>query len=167
MDTQTDTAPEPLKPAAGFVSPYWEDYAIGRQWTGGHEPLTEESIIAFGRLYDPQPFHVDPEAAKDSIFGRLVGSSSQTIALMTRMWTQMLMAHDHLLAGPGYDEIRFERATEPGDVLSLRVTLVDKRPQRSRADRGMLTFLVEVLRQDGETILSARAPMICARRPAA
>lgn len=167
MDTRSDTTPEPLKPEAGFVSPWWEDYDIGRQWTGGHEPMSEESIIAFGRLYDPQPFHVDREAAKESVFGRLVGSSSQTIALMTRMWTQMLMAHEHLLAGPGYDEIRFVRATEPGDVLSLRVTVVDKRPQRTRPDRGIVIFLVEVLRADGETILSARAPMICTRRQTA
>ena len=165
MDT-TATRPQPLEPDPDFVSPYWEDYEIGQQWFGGAEPLTEESIIEFGRLYDPQPFHVDREAAKDSIFGRLVGSSSQTIALMTRMWTRMLMAHDHLLAGYGYDEIRFLNATEPGDVLSLRITVADKRPQKTRPDRGILTFFLEVVRADGETLLSARAPMIVTRRPA-
>lgn len=166
MDTQHSPTAEPLVPAGGFVPPWYEDYEIGRQWAGGREPLTEESIVDFARLYDAQPFHIDRKAAESSVFGRLVGSSSQTIALMTRMWAPMLNAHDHLLAGYGYDEIRFHRALEPGDVISLRVTVAEKRPQRTRDDRGIVIFLLEVLGAAGDTILSAKAPLLCMRRPA-
>lgn len=145
---------------------YFEDYPVGAVFECGAITVDEAEAIAFATRFDPQPMHTDPVAAAAGPFGGLIASGWHTAALMMRLLATQFLSPASSLASPGIDELRWHRPVRPGDVLSLRVTVQDAYPSRSRPDRGMIRCLIEVLNQSGEVVMSLR-PMNLVRRRSA
>ncbi|HYM03233.1 MAG TPA: MaoC family dehydratase [Stellaceae bacterium] len=146
---------------------YFEDFRVGEVIELGSRSLSEESIIAFAREYDPQPFHTDPEAAKHSVFGGLVASGWQTASVYMRLLVDgMVDKVAHSMGSPGVDKIEWLKPVRPGDTLRGRLTIVDAIPSKSRADRGTLKTLGELINQDGDVVMTIRGVGFFGRRPA-
>jgi acyl dehydratase len=133
---------------------YLEDYAVGSSAEVGSVHVTAEEIRAFGTRYDPQPFHVDPEQAKRWPYGGLIASGWHTAAMMMRAIVDEWIDGETSLGSPGLGPIRWKLPVRPGDVLRVRARVVDSRVSRSKPDRGTLTFAVEVVNQNGETVMT-------------
>ncbi len=136
---------------------YFEDYVPGSVHEFGPVKVEEAEIIEFARRYDPQPFHIDPEAAKDSIYGGLIASGWHTASLMMRVLVDHYLSHVASLGSPGVDELRWLKPVRPGDELTVRVTVLETRRSRSKPDRGIVRSFVEVLNQKGEVVMSLKA----------
>jgi acyl dehydratase len=117
---------------------------VGEVFEFGHLDVTADEIVEFGRKYDPQPFHVDADAAKRSVFGGLVASGWHTGAMAMRLFVDHMVS-EHALGSPGVDELRFVAPVRPGARLVLRVTIVELTPSRSKADRGLVRQRFELL----------------------
>jgi acyl dehydratase len=127
-----------------------EDLAVGEPYAFGRKAVTAEEIIAFARAFDPQPMHTDPEAAKATPVGGLCASGWHTCAMMMRLLVDGLLGRVASLGSPGVDEVRWRRPVRPGDVLSARYTVQEKRVLASRPDVGIAKVLVEAVDGDGE-----------------
>ncbi len=136
---------------------YFEDYQPGTVVDCGSFSLTEAEIIAFARQYDPQPFHVDPVAAKDGPFGGLIASGWHTTSVMMRHLVDHYVSPESSIGSPGVDNIRWSRPVRPGDTLRVRATVVDARRSSSKPDRGIITTLAEVLNSGGEVAMRVTA----------
>ena len=136
---------------------YFEDYAVGSEFSGGSIAVDAAEIIAFARRYDPQPFHTDPEAARASTFGGLIASGWHTVALTMKLLVESYLSAESSLGSPGIDELRWIKPVRPGDALSIRVVVKEARRSRSRPDRGLVGSAIEVRNQRGELVMSMRA----------
>ncbi len=145
---------------------YFEDFAPGQVLELGSRTISRESMLAFAREFDPQPFHVDEEAAKRSIYGGLLASGWHTCSLWMRILCDGLLADTASLGSPGVDELRWLKSVRPGDTLSVRMTVLEAIPSRSKPDRGLLRSLTEMRNQHGEVVLTARGLSLLGRRPA-
>jgi acyl dehydratase len=143
---------------------YFEDYIPGAVFEYGEIRVDEAEILEFARRFDPQDMHVDPEAAKRGRFGGLIASGWHTAAMMMRLFAGNFLPKEASLASPGIDELRWLHPVRPGDVLRVRVTVLEATPSRSKPDRGMVRTLVEVLNQDGKVVMSMKPMNIIARR---
>lgn len=150
-----------------FAERYLEDYVAGETHDVGTIRVTEQEIIEFARRYDPQPFHTDPEAARESEFGGLIASGWHTCALMMRVLVDHYLSRVATLAASGMDEIRWLRPVRPGDTLAVRVTVLEARRSRSKPDRGVIRSRMEVRNQHGELVMTARATGMLRARTAA
>jgi len=145
---------------------YFEDFAPGTVFEWGETTVSEASIVAFGRAFDPVPIHTDPAAAGRSEFGGLIASGWQVAALMQRMQYESYIRRAALIASPGVDGLDFLRPVRPGDRLSLRVEVVECRRSQRRPDRGLVRVLAHLINQDGETVLEKRGKSYFRTRPA-
>lgn len=136
---------------------YFEDYIEGTVREFGPAAISEEEIIAFGKQFDPQPFHTDPEAAKDSIFGGLIASGWHTAAVTMRILVEKYLSDVASLGSPGVEELRWLKPVYPGDQLSARVTVIETRRSRSKPDRGIVRSYIEVFNQDREVVMDMKA----------
>ena len=132
---------------------HFEDFAVGDSWTLAPFSMSEEDIVEFGRRWDPQPFHSDPVAARDSSFGGLIASGIHTLAAVVRAQYDGLMSRVAAVAGVGFDGLRFRTPVRPGQTLQLTVTVVDVSPQRPDRDWGQVIFRLDVTNSDGEEVL--------------
>lgn len=144
---------------------YFDDYPLGGVFEFGSIEVTEAQIIAFADLYDPQPMHTDPEFADAGPFGGLIASGWHTASLAMRLYVDHYLTKARSLASPGIDELRWKKPVRPGDRLSIRVTVMEKRPSRSKPDRGMVRALVEALNQHGEVVMSLQVMSLIGKRP--
>ena len=144
---------------------YLEDFAPGQVRESGPRTLTKDEIIAFARDYDPQPFHTDETAAKHTVFGGLIASGWQTVAIMMRLLWDTFLKDTSSLGSPGSDEIRWLKPVRPGDTLRARFTIVDVTPSRSKPDRGTVRTFTEMLNQHGEIVMTHRGMGMFGRRP--
>jgi acyl dehydratase len=143
---------------------FLEDYPVGAVFTGGSIEVSEAEILDFARRYDPQPMHVDKEAAERGSYGGLIASGWHTGALMM----QLLAVHfvpEGNLASPGLQELRWILPVRPGDRLSLCATVLEARLSRSKPDQGVVSSLVEVLNQNGEVAMSLKPISLMRCRP--
>jgi len=135
---------------------YFEDYVEGSTFEYGEISLTADEIMEFARRFDPQPIHVDPEAAARGPFSGLIASGWHTAGVMMRLLADHFISHVASMASPGVDEIRWFIPVRPGDTLSIRVTVLETRRSRSKPDRGIVRSLVEVLNQNKEVVMSLK-----------
>jgi acyl dehydratase len=154
----------PAKFAAPAEDRYFEDYIPGTVFESGHIRVTETEIIEFARRFDPQDMHIDPDAASRGRFGGLIASGWHTAAMIMRLVVDDFLPKAASLASPGIDELRWLRPVRPGDVLRIRVTVVEATSSRSKPDRGMVHSLVEALNQDGDVVMSMKPMNIIGRR---
>ena len=145
---------------------YFEDFKLGDVIELGSRTISKESILAFAREFDPQPFHTDEEAAKRSIYGGLLASGWHTGSLLMRILNDGLLKDTASLGSPGVDELRWLKPVRPGDVLSARMTVLESIPSRSKPDRGLIRSLMELRNQHGEVVLTVRGLSLLGRRPA-
>jgi len=143
---------------------HFQDYAPGAVCEYGEMQVTEPEIVEFARRFDPQYIHVDRERAAQGPFGGLIASGWHTAAMMMRLIVDNFLPRRASLGSPGVDELRWLRPVRPGDVLSVRLSIVEATQSRSKPDRGVVRTLCEVLNQDREVVLSLRAMNIIARR---
>ncbi len=134
---------------------YFEDYIPGEVHAFGRITADGKEMTAFARRFDPQPFHTDPEAARGSIYGGLIASGWYTASLMMRLLVDHYLPRANL-GSPGIDELRWRKPVRPGDVLSLRVTVLEAHRSRSKPDRGMVHSSVEVLNQEPEVVMTLK-----------
>ena len=144
---------------------YLEDFAVGQVIEFPPRTVSEDEIIAFARDYDPQPFHLDKEAARQSLFGGLCASGWHTAGMMMRLMVDNMIGKYASMGSPGVDQLRWVRPVFPGDTLHLRGEVLDVKPSRSKPDRGVITSRYEMKNQKGETVLTMQAKGMYARRP--
>ena len=133
---------------------YYEDIEVGDTDEFGEYHVTKEEIIEFASKYDPQPFHTDEEAAKESAFGELVASGWHTAAICMRLLVDNMMDKRASMGARGVDELRWRQPVRPGDTLHIRTEVVDKRRSESDPGRGYVDNKMEGLNQDGEVVIS-------------
>jgi acyl dehydratase len=133
---------------------YLEDYEPGRVYEFGSITVKESEIIEFAERYDPQIFHLDPDSARQTIFGGLIASGWHTAALAMKLLVDHFISHVAALGSPGTDELRWLKPVRPGDTLSLRVTVLEARRLQSKPDRGIVRSFVEVLNQHREVVMT-------------
>jgi acyl dehydratase len=145
---------------------YLEDLTPGMTVTAGPIVLTQEEIIAFARQYDPQPFHTDPAAAKDTFFEGLAGSGWHVAALTMRLLTGSRLADvANGLIGIELRSLRWPRPSRPGDELRLTVEILETKPSRSRPGFGTALVRWTTRNQRDEILMEAENVMWVARRP--
>ena len=132
---------------------YLEDYPVGSSAEFGSAHVSEAAIREFAARYDPQPFHTDPEAAKQWPYGGLIASGWHTAAMMMRILLDSFIDGESSLGSPGLGPIRWKLPVRPGDVLRVRARVLDNRVSQSKPDRGILTFEVEVINQRDEVVM--------------
>ena len=152
---------------------YWEDVEIGRRRELGTYTFSEEEIIRFARKYDPQPFHIDPEAAERSIFGGIIASGWHTAAI----WMKLSIAERARSAGtsplmragvsPGYEDMRWLKPVRPGMTLRYSSQTAGKVELRSRIDVGILLTTNEAHDENGELVFRFTGKGLVRRRPKA
>ena len=127
--------------------------------------LSEGEIIDFALRFDPQPFHLDVEAAKDTIFGGLIASGFHTMALTFRLYVQTNALAAASLGSPGIDEVRWLRPVRPGDTLRATIEVLDSRPSTSKPDRGIVSVKYTTFNQRGEPVMTMLGKQLMRRRP--
>ncbi len=143
-----------------------EDIVIGRPMTLGAWVVSADDIKSFARRFDPQPIHLDEEAAKASIVGGLCASGFHTCCIMMRLLVDHFLIRAASLGAPGLEEVKWLQPVRPGDVLSLRIHAESKRVMASRPEVGIVLAVYEVLNQSGAVVLSSACnQMIRVRRP--
>ena len=145
---------------------YFEDLQAGQVVELGTHTVSEEEIVAFARQWDPQPFHVDTEAARESVFGGLIASGWHTGAMWMRLYVDALLVGSASLGSPGIEELRWLAPVHPGDTLHARLTVLEATTSERRPDRGTIRSRAEMVNQDGVTVMSMTARGHFARRPA-
>lgn len=135
------------------VKYYWEDFYPGQVRETGGYALSEEEIIEFAKKYDPQPFHIDKDKARQSVFGGLIASGWQTASLCMRMLCDLYLLEAASMGSPGVDEVRWVKPVRPGDTLRLKSTVLETRASNSRPDMGTVRSRSEVYNQHGELVM--------------
>jgi acyl dehydratase len=144
---------------------YFEDFEVGQVIELGSQRVDEAEMVAFAREYDPQPFHLDPEKGKVSLFGGLAASGWYTGSLMMRMLVDSVLNNSVSLGSPGVDELRWPRPVFANDILSARMTILEARQSASRPNMGIIRHRCEVLNQQGAVVMSMVAINFFGRRP--
>jgi acyl dehydratase len=146
---------------------YFEDFeaVIGKPFDLGAHEFSADGIIAFAREYDPQPMHIDPERARESIYGGLIASGWHTAGTYMRLLVDGLIGDTASLGSPGIDRLRWLKPVRPGDTLQARITFLEATPSRSRPDRGIVRSRGEMLNQDGDVVMDVEAVNFFSRRP--
>jgi acyl dehydratase len=146
---------------------YWEDFQVGSVREFGHMLVTREAVLAFAQQFDPQPFHLDDQAAEASFFGRLAASGWHTCSMAMRMMCDDYLLQSSSLGSPGIDNLRWLKPVYPGDTLRLRLSVLAARPMASRPTAGLVQTAWEVLNQHGEAVMSMQGWNMFGRRKAA
>lgn len=146
---------------------YLEDLEAGTTVELGRHTISEEEIVTFARAYDPQPFHIDRQAAAESIYGGLIASGWQTVCIFMRLFADGLLNRTAAMGSPGIDELRWLKPVRPGDDLVARIEVLEVRPSRSKPDRGMARLRCRVADGVGDDVLTFVANVIFGRRPGA
>ncbi|SOZ37465.1 MaoC family dehydratase [Cupriavidus neocaledonicus] len=145
---------------------YFEDFEVGSRRELGSYLVTEEEILSFARQYDPQPFHIDKEAAANSIYGGLISSGWMTCSIMMRLLVLSTTGKSASMGSPGVDEIRWLRPVYAGDTLTVVLNVLDSRPSQSKPDRGVVHTQWEATNQRGELVCTVKGMGMYGRRPA-
>ena len=144
---------------------YLEDLKVGQRFRTGSHPLTEDEIIAFARQYDPQPFHIDPEAARHSFFEGLAASGWHTGAITMRLQVESGPQLAGGMIGASM-ELSWPRPTRPGDTLHVESEILEVTPSRSKPDRGFITLKSLTKNQKDDVLQSQTAKLLVWRRKA-
>ncbi|WP_336963249.1 MaoC family dehydratase [Sphingobium aquiterrae] len=155
--------------ANGNAVAYFEDIAIGQKEPFGPYEVNRDEVIAFASAYDPQPFHLDDEAAAQTHFGRVAASGWHTTAMFMSMFVKTMQEQGERqkasLGALGVDELRWLRPVYPGDTLSGEIEVIEKTPSRSRPEMGVIKSRVTVHNQHGEPVLSMQPLTMVRTRP--
>lgn len=144
---------------------YFEDFFAGQEIDLGERFVSEEEIVAFARAYDPQPFHVDREAAGASIYGGVIASGWHTCSMMMRMVVDGLMCAASSMGSPGLDGVRWLRPVRAGDTLRVRYLTTAVKASASKPERGVVWSKWTATNQHGEEVCTIEGMGMFGRRP--
>lgn len=152
----------------GMAERYLEDYAVGQTFGSARQlRVDEERIKAFAREFDPQPYHLDEEAAQASVFRGLAASGWHTAAMTMRLLVESDLKPAGGILGLGFEEFRWPRPVRPGDELRVESEILEVRPSRSRSDQGLIKVRTTTLNQDGQAVQVTVGNLLVQRRPGA
>jgi acyl dehydratase len=146
---------------------YWEDFNVGHLGDYGRKRVSAEEIKEFAAEFDPQPMHLDEAAARATMAGGLCASGWHTCGIMMRIVADGFLLNSSSMGAPGVEEIRWLAPVRPGDELTVRATVRDKKASQSRPDLGFLDMFFEVLNGAGICVMTARTNLMLGRRAAA
>ena len=144
---------------------YYEDFSVGESFTLGSVEMVEDEMIAFASEFDPQRFHVDPQAAAQTIYGGLIASGWHTGSLMMRLSADGFLG-ENCLGAAGASELSWPAPVRAGDILTLRIEVLSKRESNSRPNLGFLELTNELFNQNGDVVIRVVPTMLIARRQA-
>lgn len=144
---------------------YLDDLQVGQRFESGTHAVDEAQIVAFATQFDPQPFHLDAELARDTFFGGLAGSGWHTAAITMRLLVESLPIAGGIVGAGG--EISWPRAMRPGNILRVYSEILEVRPSRSRPERGMVTVRGETRNQQEEVLQLLVTKIVVPRKPEA
>jgi acyl dehydratase len=133
---------------------FWEDFTPGDTAPIGEKTMDQAEMLAFAKAYDPQPFHIDEQAARQSMYGGLIASGWHTVALVMRMTVDSYLNASASLGSPGVDNVRWLKPVRPGDTIRATRTVLETRPSGSRPDMGLVKTRWEVFNQSNELVMS-------------
>ena len=145
---------------------YLEDLYVGQTFVSGEHALDEAQIIAYARQFDPQVFHLDPEAAKHTFFQGLAASGWHTASISMRLVTESILLADGVIGG-GMEELAWPQPTRPDDRLHVESEIVEIIPSQSKPNRAMIRVLCQTKNQRGEVLQRFRPKMVAFKRPGA
>jgi acyl dehydratase len=144
---------------------YLEDFAVGQTFRSGRLQIDRERIKTFAAEFDPQPFHLDEDVARNTIFGGLAASGWHTAAVTMRLLVEGELKPAGGIVGAGFDEFRWPRPVRPGDELRVESEVIDVRPSRSRPDQGLIKVRTTTLNQNGDAVQITVGNLVVPRRP--
>jgi len=144
---------------------YLEDFAPGQTIDLGSRQLSRDEILAFARQFDPQPFHVDEVAARESIYGEIIASGWHTVATLMRLMVDGYLSKVASMGSPGVDQIRWLKPVRPGDTLTARGVVQAVKRSASKPDRGVVDVEYEIFNQAGERVMTMRGMSLMKARP--
>jgi acyl dehydratase len=146
----------------------WEDFTPGRVFEHGPRRMVREEMIAFAAEFDPQPMHLDEEAARATMLGGLAASGWYTCCILMRMSVDAFVGRSSSMGAPGVDEVRWLLPIRPGDDITLRATVLDTRTSKSRPEMGFVRFQFELFNAAGRrAMVLVTSLMLGRRQPAA
>jgi len=143
---------------------HWEDFKVGDASPMGEVVMDKADMIEFAKRYDPQPFHIDEAAAKESMFGGLIASGWQTCSLVMRMMVDSYLADSASLGSPGVDNVRWLKPVRPGDTIRAKRVVLETRASQSKPDMGVVKTRWEVHNQKNELVMSMEGYGMFTRR---
>jgi acyl dehydratase len=143
---------------------HFEDFAVGQIYGSGRQRIETDRMKAFAREFDPQPFHLDDAAARETFFGGLAASGWHTAALTMRLLVDSELKVAGGLIGAGCDELRWPRPVRPGDELRLESEVMEVRPSKSRSDIGLIKVRTTTFNQRGEPVQVLVSNLVVPRR---
>ena len=147
------------------ITRYLDDFQVGEIIECGSYTLDEEEIIRFAREFDPQPFHIDKEAAIHSPYGGLIASGWHTVSIMMRLLVDGYISGSSSMGSPGVDQVRWLKPVRPGDTISVRIHVDSVTRSKSKPDRGVVKSLMEVHNQSGDVVMTVQGMGMYLRRP--
>jgi len=144
---------------------YLEDFAVGQTFGSGRLRIDAERIKAFAAEFDPQPFHLDEEAARHTMFRGLAASGWHTSALTMRLLVESELRPAGGIVGAGFDELRWPRPVRPGDELRVETEVLEVRPSKSRPEQGVIKIRTTTLNQKDEPVQVSIGNLVVRRRP--
>ena len=142
----------------------YEDFVVGEEFRSPGKTFTEAEIVDFAFRFDPQPIHIDSPAAAAGSYGGLIASGWHVVAVAFRLFHMTGVLGPASLGSPGIEALRWLKPVRPGDTVRTVVTVADRRPSRSRPDRGIVILDYRAINQDGEEVMSMRAIQLVRRR---
>ena len=147
---------------------HFDDLTPGARFESLGKTLSEAEILDFAFQYDPQPFHIDVEYAEAGPYGGLIASGVQTIAVALRMMVQArVFAPEIVMGSPGVEELRWLQPVRPGDTIRSTGEILETRVSRSKPERGLVRYRLDVLNQRDEVVMTMTSTTFVRRRPAA
>ncbi len=144
----------------------FEDFEVGSVIACGSRTVTADEIVAFARQFDSQPFHVDEEAGRRSIYGSLIASGWHTASMAMKLACDTYLVGSASAGSPGVDQIRWINPVRPGDTITVEIETVETRPSQSKPDRGVVVSEWRVSNQHGQPVMRMRGMGMFLRRPA-
>jgi acyl dehydratase len=145
---------------------WWEDFRVGERSEMGAHTFREDEVLAFGRQFDPQPFHSDPGAARGTVFGGLIASGWHACAVGMRLMVESYISRTSSLGSPGIDNLRWLKPVRPGDTVTYSRIVLESRASTSRPGVGLVKHRWEAVNQAGELVLTMEGWGMFGRRPA-
>jgi acyl dehydratase len=150
---------------AAMTELYLEDFSVGQKFNSGRLRVDKDRIKTFAAEFDPQPFHLDETAARNTIFQGLAASGWHTAAMSMRLLVDGELKPAGGIVGAGFDEFRWPRPVRPGDELRVESEILEVRPSQSRPTQGMIKVRTTTLNQDGEAVQVFVGNLVVPRRP--
>jgi acyl dehydratase len=144
---------------------YFEDFAVGQTYASGRMQIDKARIKTFAAEFDPQPFHLDEEAARHTMFRGLAASGWHTSAATMRLLVESELQPAGGISGLGFEELRWPRPVRPGDELRVETEVIEVRPSKSRPDQGLIKVRTTTLNQNGEPVQVFIGNLLVPRRP--